>query len=260
MMKLDSTLLGRLVRPRVLAYTFDENKYFSLKESKPNLLLLRRKQVEYLVETHDKPLHKVFDGIDLGDTSKDTSTAYCAQVTSLIAYLHRTNNYKVYRIKEQIASLESKLEKRGDHKTITIVAIGVRFYKGFDSTGPKNPWLHHYEFFYDPHELLPLEHIMLYESCKATDYILLPKGCGIVVNNVKLNKYRWYKTGSWTCHKVMLLSGTDERLFKLLPSRKFMIKRQGVHGLLGIPFVNSSGEFQTFPSLYPSPIPTNKCI
>lgn len=251
MLDLDSTLFGKLVRPRVLVYTFDEDKYLSFKEAKPFLVPLRPKQVEHLLAVHNKPLNQIFCDLNIGDTTKNTLTAYCCQVTSIVVYTYRNNGYKVYRNKEQFDALESKLANSKLPSKPSIVAIGVKLYGGFNENGPVKPWHHEYEFFYEPRELLPLNHIILYENCQPKDYVVMPNGCGLVLHNNTLNKYKWYKTGSWTCHKIMVLSGSDERIFKLMPYRKFMIRRQGVDHLLGEPFVDSNGVLRNFHSLLP---------
>jgi hypothetical protein len=228
--------LGTLVRPRILATAavvpVGSTSQFEFSWTKSR----KSDRYDHFGVFSQKP-QDLFSYLQLGDTSKDTTTAYVGEVTHYIVRIAGTltlvdkNN-----IQETLRVARKRL---GARTNLRVVSVGLKLYKGFQvdpetkQLKPINPWNpktaegHETMWFFNPWELVPITEIMKYESVSKGDLILFQKTKGLVIRKKLLNKPRFYTTSSWSCYSITLLNYTADGYTRFLPDRLFTIRRPG---------------------------------
>lgn len=232
-MRFTSNTLGVLVRPRVLTHCFLESRFQQAQTTKTSWKALSRAvQAEELTARFDKFLVELFEDLSLGDTTTTTTSSqecYVGVVSSYITYstYPRGSMFSLLHSEEQVKDMEQWSREKYGHSSIHVFAVGLKFYRNFnkETNTPSVPWEYSEQetWFYSPWDLVPMSNIVAYEKCEPGDLILTPKTVNIVLANKRLNKPGFYKTGSWTSHRVTMLRGSNGLSMFLVPDRKFEV-------------------------------------
>lgn len=230
MLKFNSDTIGALVRPRILL------KVLTSKADQPLSIAYTRNQQAQALE-HLSPtgnIQDLFKDLKLGDTTQDLSQCYVGKVVSYILFFPNKPNAEKYEKVglERMKQLEKVAKnRRGRHWEVR--AVGIQFYLGIhteEDTGyiyPINPWPCsdglNKEWFYFPEDIVHMDDIIRYERLGQGMLLKTDKAAGLVVTAKTLNKPQFYRTSSWTCKSIVILSCQHGRLVKVLPSRKFEI-------------------------------------
>lgn len=216
-MKFTSATFGALVRPRVLLKVIASQNgaaYFT-----------RNQQAQALEQLTHKPIQELFQDLHLGDTSIDLSDCYVGKIKSYILCFDRSADDFQRVDKAQMKALEAKRKRNWE-----VRAVGLEFYTGLtlnsnNKLEPQSLWPETKEWFYYPEDLVPMEDIVVFESCRECDLVTTKRATGLVLDVKVMNKPQFYRTNSWTCKNVLILSGQHARRVKLLPFRKFKLSR-----------------------------------
>jgi hypothetical protein len=234
-MRFKPDTFGLLVRPRILVAA----SILPVKSGKPGEISFswtkpRKSERFDHFAVFPKKLTDLFSDLHLGDTSKDLSTCYTAEVTHYIVRFGGTLSLvDKNNVQETLKMVRKRL---GARTNLRVVSVGVKFYKGMEQTPDgslkaQNPWIPKTAdgletiWFYNPWELVPMTEIVKYESVKRGDLILFPKSSGMVVRKKNLNKPRYYSTSSWSCYSITLLNYTADGFTRFLPDRQFTVRR-----------------------------------
>lgn len=231
-MRFKQDSLGMLVRPRILAgasifpMKSGMPTEFSVKWSKPR----KTDRLDHF-SVFNKSVSDLFQGLNLGDTSKDISNCYVGQVTHYIVKIAgQITLVDKGNVQETLKLVRKRL---GARTNLRVVSVGIQFYHGMErdladgSLKPINPWNpktstgEETVWFFNPWELVPIEDVIKYEAVKRGDLILFQKARGLVVRKKFLNKPRFYSTSSWSCYSITLLNFTADGFTRFLPSRSF---------------------------------------
>lgn len=239
MLKCNSSTFGSLVRPRVLLKTLTATT-----DSPLSVAYTREQQAQAVEHFTLGGVVELFKSLSLGDTCKDLASCYTGKVASFIVMFPRTQEYHKVD-KRKLLRLE-RLAKNRNGRDWVVCAVGLEFYQSLkiDKEGyleAVNPWPHSKgqdrEWYYFPEDLVLMDNIVVYERCEPGDFITTPKASGLVVQVKELNKPQFYRTSSWTCKSVVLLSGQHCKRVRLLPSRKIEITRHNLDGRVWNPLV-----------------------
>ncbi len=234
-MKLGVQHIGSLVRPRVLTHTFVfqidsptdietwwQNVHYTFKYRSIF-------QAEQVVETFDKPLEKIFEDLSFGDLLNDSSykESYVTQIVGFMVLLK--NQYFYIDSKEKFEALASRNNQQNE---LYIVSAAVKIYKGFKiskdgSIDLIDLWENskNHIWFYCRQHLLPLKHLILFESIEIGDLIVTKTKAHLVIAVNTPNKPSFYKTGSWSSKVFKVLRCDDSSVQKFFPNKLFVISK-----------------------------------
>jgi len=219
-MRITKNIFGTLVRPRITSYAklFPRiSPLLTQEESKDLYLFIRDYSYGYNhLAMYNNDFNSLFNGLTLGDTSKDLSNCYVGQITSLIISI----GYKNFIIVKENNYDEAfeKYKKYYGNRTFldNVYYVGLKYFQGLELNKdtnkliPINPWHEtmktEYGWFYKQYDLLPMETIIQYENVQMGDLLWFKYTNGLALNVKTLNKQRFYMANSWTCKNISILN------------------------------------------------------
>ena len=237
-MKLGIEHFGTLVRPRVITHTFVFETAIPIEIEdwwqKVHYLYKYRSifQAEQVTETFDKPLEEIFSEMSFGDlsTTSNYSSSYVGKIVGFIVLCR--NQYFFIDSKEKFKSLENKPDNKNN---VHIISAAVRFYKGFSADPETNQNIvleqdicdnsKEHIWFYCRQHLLPLEHLIHFESIKVGELVSTKNRSYLALEISQPNKPSFYKTGSWSSKVIKVLCCNNSLVVKFFPNKKFSVSR-----------------------------------
>jgi len=219
-MRCDEESFGALVRPRILVDTYDYEHYSYVSD----------KKIE-LEQNTGMPLKSYFAPLSLGNMCTDLEHSYVGEITTLwvktvsLKAGYNDVKYQHAHTPDELACFKRKYDK------IKIVAIGLRFHKGMVRVagGKVVPngdlWIPTWkkDWLYNTDNVVPIENIIAYESCKEGDLVYSNKTSGLVVDVKPRIKPKFYLANSLVSKQVVILDTKQGKQVKL-PIKQTRIK------------------------------------
>lgn len=219
-MKCDEESFGALVRPKALINTYNYEHYTSVSD----------KKIE-LEQNTGMPLKSYFAPLSLGNMCTDLEHAYVGEITTLwVKTVSLKAGYNDVKYQHAHTPDELACFRRNCHK-VKVVAVGLRFYKGMDRVagGKVVPngdlWIPTWkkDWLYNTDNVVPIENIIAYESCKEGDLVYSNKTSGLVVDVKSRIKPKFYLANSLVSKQVVILDTKQGKQVKL-PIKQTRIK------------------------------------
>ena len=232
-MRFKAADIGLLVRPKTITHLYLWKRDEDIDEWWKSAMTQYRwrgfEKKQQLTMFYKTSLPLLFKNLQLGNTNTNPTASYVATITSFMI-LHHGSLYHL-ATKEKVEAFEREMKKRfGPNAYLPVVAVGLKFYKGFTSAeGIKTPtdsWEHtereDVTWFYQPKEIIPLDNVIAFESLIPGKLVLMKKIDGIVLYAKELLKPQFYSANSCVSVAITMLS-TNVTYVRLTPDKRFKI-------------------------------------